>query len=84
MQPRQYQHRDAIRGHPYFHVHRLAPTRQEWRHTNPIRKHLLHGRFPIILRLRLRHKHYGSAGGEESFDPRELEGVGREDCEFNL
>ena len=39
---------------------------QEWRHTNPIRKCLLHGRVPVVLRLRLCHKHYGSAGGEEN------------------
>ena len=24
---------------------------QEWRHTNPIRKYLLHGRVPVVLRL---------------------------------
>jgi hypothetical protein len=30
------------------------------------------------------HEHYGSAGGGESIDPRELEGIGRDDCEFNL
>jgi hypothetical protein len=68
----------------YFHVHPPASTTEEGRNANPIRKNLLYGRVPIILRLRLSHEHYRSARGEESMDPSELEGIGRDDCEFNL
>ena len=79
-----YQGKRASRGHAYFHVHHPASTTQERRNANPIRQHLLYGRVPTLRRGRLGHKHDGGAGGEESIDPGELEGIGRDYGEFNL
>ena len=67
----------VVRTKAYLHVHHASPTTQQWCHSDPIVKYLLHCRLAPICGLG--HEYHRSCSIEEIGDPFDVVRVSRDD-----